>query len=113
MLHGNVKTFDVIFKKIEESTRAVELALEGQGLFISGQKYNFKPELTGGGRVVRWRWVNFQYRGVLLWISVGQGPTALAVSADGGCLDIFSSSGRRPGRAIVLPPASALALVKF
>ena len=30
-------------------------------------------------------------RGVLLiWIMVGQGPTALAVGAGGGCLDIFS-----------------------
>ena len=37
-------------------------------------------------------WVNFQCRGVLLiWIIVGQGPTALAVGADGGCLDIFFS----------------------
>ena len=35
--------------------------------------------------------VNFQCRGVLLiWIRVGQGPTALAVGADGGCLDIFT-----------------------
>ena len=42
-LHGNVKTFDLIFKKMEESTRAVELALEGHSLFISGKKYNFKP----------------------------------------------------------------------
>ena len=25
-----------------------------------------------------------------IWISVGQGPTALAVGADGGCLDIFT-----------------------
>ena len=25
-----------------------------------------------------------------IWISVGQGPTALAVSAGGGCLDIFT-----------------------
>ena len=25
-----------------------------------------------------------------IWIIVGQGPTALAVGADGGCLDIFS-----------------------
>ena len=42
MLHGNVKTFNVIFKKMgEESTRAVELVLEGHSLFISGQKYNF------------------------------------------------------------------------
>ena len=47
MLHGNVKTFDVILKKMEEeSTRAVEVALEGHKLFISGQKYNFKPKLT-------------------------------------------------------------------
>ena len=36
--------------------------------------------------VVRWSWVNFQYRGVL----VGQGPIALAVGAGGGCLDIFT-----------------------
>ena len=44
---------------------------------------------------------------VLIWIRVGQGPTVLAVGADGGCLDIFSLvyhfsfhfpslSGRRP-----------------
>ena len=45
-----------------------------------------------GGRVVRWCWVNFQCRGVLLiWIRVGQGPTALAVGAGGGCLDVFYS----------------------
>ena len=44
-----------------------------------------------GGRVVRWCWVNFQCRGVLLiWIIVGQGPTALVVGAGWGCLDIFS-----------------------
>ena len=36
-------------------------------------------------------WVNFQCRGVLLiWLIVGQGPTALAVGAGGGCLDIFT-----------------------
>ena len=41
--------------------------------------------------MVQWCWVNFQCRGVLLvWIIVGQGPTALAVGAGGGCLDIFS-----------------------
>ena len=62
----------------------------------------FKSDLLGivngqssiiywGGRVVRWYWVNFQCRGVLLiWIRVGQGPTALAVGAGGGCMDIFS-----------------------
>ena len=46
--------------------------------------------------MVRWCWVNFQCRGVLLiWIKVGQvgqGPIALAVGAGGGCLDIFSLS---------------------
>ena len=41
--------------------------------------------------MVRWCWVNLQHRGVLLiWIIVGQGPTALTVGAGGGCLDIFS-----------------------
>ena len=39
--------------------------------------------------MVRWCWINFQCRGVLLiCMIVGQGPTALAVG--GGCLDIFS-----------------------
>ena len=42
---------------------------------------------------MRWCWVNFQCRGVLLiWLIVGQGPTALAVGAGGGCLDIFTLS---------------------
>ena len=57
-----------------------------------------RPTIWGGGgggrgrgRVVRWSWVNFQCRGVLLvWIGVGQGPTALAVGAGGGCVDIFT-----------------------
>ena len=45
----------------------------------------------GGGGGGRWLWVSFQFRGVLLiWITVGQGPTALAVGAGGGCLDIFT-----------------------
>ena len=40
--------------------------------------------------MVRRSWANFQCRGVLLiWIIVGQGPTAFAVGAGGGCLDIF------------------------
>ena len=43
-----------------------------------------------GGRVVRWCRVTVQCRGVLLiWLIVGQGPTALTVGAGGGCLDIF------------------------
>ena len=41
----------------------------------------------GGAMVL----VDFQCWGVLLiWLIVGQGPTALAVGADGGCLDIFT-----------------------
>ena len=41
--------------------------------------------------MVQWSWINFQVRGILLvWIRVGQGPTALAVGAGGGCLDIFT-----------------------
>ena len=36
---------------------------------------------------------NFHCQGILLiWIIVGNGPTALAVDAGGGCLDIFLSS---------------------
>ena len=47
--------------------------------------------MFGGGRVVRWCWVNFQRRGVLLlWMIVWQGLTAHAVGAGGGGLDIFS-----------------------
>ena len=43
--------------------------------------------------MVQWCWVNVQCWGVLLiWMIVGQGPTALAVGAGGGCLNIFLSS---------------------
>ena len=39
--------------------------------------------------MVRWCWVNFQCRGVLLiWIRVGQGPVVRAAGAGGGCLAI-------------------------
>ena len=39
---------------------------------------------------MRWCWVNCQCRGVLvISIRVGQGPTALAEGAGGGCLDIY------------------------
>ena len=42
--------------------------------------------------MVRKCWVNFQCQDVLLiWIRVGQGPTALAVGVGGDCLDIFFS----------------------
>ena len=41
--------------------------------------------------MVRWCWVRFQCRGVLLiWIREGQGPTVLAMGAGGGCFDIFT-----------------------
>ena len=44
------------------------------------------------GRVVRWCWVNFQCRGVLLiWIRVGQGSIALAVGAGGELFGHFYS----------------------
>ena len=44
--------------------------------------------------MVRWCWFNFQCRGVLLiWIKVGQGPSAVAVGAGGGGLDIFTLVG--------------------
>ena len=55
--------------------------------------------ILGGGRVVRWYWVNFQCRGVLQFIriTIEQRPTALTVGAGGvvwtflrGCLDIFT-----------------------
>ena len=69
--------------------------------------YNVESQYAGrgGGPVVRRSWVNFQCRGVCgrvvlgklpvpgrptIWISVGQGPTALEVGAGGGCLDIFT-----------------------
>ena len=48
---------------------------------------------AGGGRVVRWCWINFQCRGVLvIWIIVGQGPTALAVDSGGGLIYHFPFS---------------------
>ena len=39
----------------------------------------------GCGRVLRWCWVGRP----TIRITAGQGPTALAVGAGGGCLDIF------------------------
>ena len=64
-----------------------QLCLFHLASFLCGDKLSKE----GGGRVVRWCWVNFQCRGVLLILIIaGQGPTALAVGAGGGCLDIFS-----------------------
>ena len=71
--------------------------LNDKFICICGSRYVQRPTLhsnldeIGGGRVVRRCWVNFQCRGVLLiWITVGQGPTALAVGAGRDCLDIFT-----------------------
>ena len=48
-----------------------------------------KSSCEEGGREVRWCWVNFKCRSVpLIWIIVGQGPTALTVGAGWGCLNI-------------------------
>ena len=42
--------------------------------------------------MVRWCWVNFQCRGILLIrVRVGQGPTALAVGAGAGLFGHFIS----------------------
>ena len=62
--------------------------------------------------MVRWCWVNFQFRFVLLIlrIIVGQEPIALSVGAGGGCLDIFSSAvfeKKRRGVVIALASSSA------
>ena len=79
----NAAPFTVERTSSEDQTRSATSV--GQRLAI-GARF-----LEGGGRAVRWSWVNFQCRGVLLvWIRVGQGPTALAVGAGGGCLDIFT-----------------------
>ena len=66
--------------------------LSGQVIItLSNYRRTIRPGRHNQGRVVRWCWLNFQCRGVLLiWIRVGQGPTALVVGAGGGCLDIFS-----------------------
>ena len=76
-----------MFKLVYESLQTM-FSLQ----FLSVESLYFWSVYGGGGRVVRWCWVSFQCRGVLLiWSRVGQGPTALAVGADGGCLDIFFS----------------------
>ena len=65
----------------------------GLGKPSPGQKLNSKFLSGRGGLVVRWCWVNLQCRGVLLiWITGGQGPTALAVGAGGVVWTVFLSS---------------------
>ena len=59
-------------------------------LYRIGLPSNAATPLAVGGRVVRMCLVNFEHRGLLLlWITVGQGPTALTVDA-GGVLTFFS-----------------------
>ena len=41
--------------------------------------------------MVRWCWVKLPLPGrPTIWVTVGQGPTALVVGAGGGCVDIFT-----------------------
>ena len=49
--------------------------------------YRFKRGWSGGAMVLGKRPVPGR---PTIWITVGQGPTALAVGAGGGCLDIFT-----------------------
>ena len=51
----------------DSRARAIALAV-GAGcldIFFSRLSFLFFLPLSGGGRVVRWSWVNFQCRGVL------------------------------------------------
>ena len=76
-------------RKIKNSSRR---CIKRHNTFVFTFNTSVLPKQFGGGRVVRWSWVNFQCRGVLLvWIRVGQGPTALVEGAGWGCLDIFYS----------------------
>ena len=76
---------------IGQGTTALAEGAGGGCLDIFTLIYPSSSLSPGGGRVVRRCWVNLQCRGVLLiWITVGQGPTALAEGAGGGCLDIFT-----------------------
>ena len=70
----------------QEKVHLLEKHCIGNTKHVYNQPNSFDPE------VVRWCWVNFQCRGVLLvWIRVGQGPTVLAVGAGGGLFGHFYS----------------------
>ena len=95
------KRADSSFIDWPEKSKTTNQPYESYNLFKGIKDYVDVRQITvmfcfcifhiGGGRVVRRCWVNFQCRGVLLiWIRVGQEPSALAVGAGGGCLDIFS-----------------------
>ena len=52
--------------------------------------------------MVRWCWVKLPVPGrPTIWIKVGQGPTALALGAGGGCLDILLSTILSPLSGVV------------
>ena len=74
----------------DKDTKVIKFACSLRGsaqALLSDMGPDVRGGWSGGAMVL----VNFQCRGVLLvWIRVGQGPTALAVSAGGGCLDIFT-----------------------
>ena len=80
----------LIWSIVGQGPTALAVGAGGGCLDIFSLVYHFSF-LSGGGRLVRRCWINFQGRGVLLlWIIVGQGPIALAIGAGGGCLDIYS-----------------------
>ena len=60
-------------------------------LYIGHKKYSIYPDVQGSTDRGWSGFATVLSTGVLLvWIIVEQGPTALAVGAHGGCLDIFS-----------------------
>ena len=60
--------------------------LKGQAVLYTRVSSHPRQEWSGGALVLG----KFQCQAVLLiWIRVGQGPSALAVGAGGGCLEFF------------------------
>ena len=86
-MHATPKRFKLLHTFCINTRILKNRKQSGQQLMARPRGYNFlcsNQTHEGGGRVVRWCWINFQCRGVLLiWIKVGQGPTALAVGAGG------------------------------
>ena len=79
------KIFRVVYYHYKNTCKTSKREIKGEEL-----RKKKKDLPTEGGRVVQLCWINFQCRGVLLiCIRVGQGLTAFAVDAGGGCLDIF------------------------
>ena len=75
--------------QVQSSNDFIRIIL--QRLHGKVRTFTLSPKHVVGGRVVRWCRVNFQCWGVLLiWIIVGQGPTALVVGAGGVGWNFFS-----------------------